>query len=84
MNIDKFKVEENIYIFDVIRDFNICGNINNFIKIIDNAVLKFNIKNVVIDFIIGFFEFKEIYVWEIVRIIYNFLKLKKFIIFMIL
>ncbi|ADQ04909.1 putative circadian clock protein, KaiC [Caldicellulosiruptor owensensis OL] len=77
MNIDKSKVEENIYILDVTRDFNIRGNINNFIKTIDNAASKFNIKNVVIDSITGFFESKEIYAREIVRTIYNFLKSKK-------
>lgn len=77
MNIDKSKVEENIYMLDVTRDFNIRGNINNFIKTIENAVRNFNIKNVVIDSVTGLFESKEIYAREIVRTIYNFLKAKR-------
>ncbi|AZT90527.1 KaiC domain-containing protein [Caldicellulosiruptor changbaiensis] len=77
MNIDKSKVEENVYMLDITKDFNIRGNINNFIKTIENAATRFNIKNVVIDSVTGLFESKEIYAREIVRTIYNFLKSKR-------
>jgi len=77
MNIDKSKVEENVYMLDITKDFNIRGNINNFIKTIENAATRFDIKNVVIDSVTGLFESKEIYAREIVRTIYNFLKSKR-------
>lgn len=77
MNIDKSKVEENVYMLDITKDFNIRGNINNFIKTIENAAKRFDIKNVVIDSVTGLFESKEIYAREIVRTIYNFLKAKR-------
>ncbi len=77
MSIDKAKVEECIYILDLSRNFNLRGNINNLIKTLETAIISQDIKHIVIDSVTGLYESKEMFARDIVRTLYNFLKIHK-------
>jgi len=74
MNIDKSVIDENIIFIDATSHYKLRDEIPTFLNTLAYAIKQYDIKDVIIDSITGFFENKEMMARTIVRMIYNFLK----------
>ena len=74
MNIDDKVIDENIIFIDATSHYKLRDEIPTFLNTLAYAIKQYDIKNVVIDSVTGFFENKEMMARTIVRMIYNFLK----------
>ena len=71
------EIEDNIIIIDAAVNSRMRGNIEVLIKTLEYAIDNYQTKSTVIDSITGLFESKEMLARQIVRRLFNFMKLKK-------
>ncbi|QCI28777.1 KaiC domain-containing protein [Caminibacter pacificus] len=74
MGVDAKVIDENIIFIDATSHYKLRDEIPTFLNTLAYAIKEYDIKDVVIDSITGFFENKEMMARTIVRMIYNFLK----------
>ena len=74
LGIDENVVDENIVFIDATGEYRLREEIPTFLNTLAYAIKTYDIKDVVIDSLTGFFENKEMMARVIVRRIYNFLK----------
>ncbi|MEO2154310.1 MAG: KaiC domain-containing protein [Nanoarchaeota archaeon] len=71
------EIEDNIVIIDAAVNSRIRDNTELLIKTMNYAITNYNTKSVVIDSITGLFEAREMLARQIVRKLFNFMKLKR-------
>jgi len=71
------EIEDNIIIIDAAVNTRVREDINVLIKTMDFAIEKYQTKSTVIDSVTGLFESKEMLARNIVRRLFNFMKLKR-------
>ncbi len=77
LGLDFEEVERNIIVVDASQSFELRENIMSVIKTMELAIKKKKATITIVDSVTGFYEHKEIFARQVVRVLYNFLKKQK-------